>query len=173
MQRIESVLSLSDSRSDRLGGLAHGRRELGSRAARHRHDEIEAIEQGPRDSAGMTGQRGRRAGAFQAWGHRVRHMGIGSSSRRASTRAGNVARDDARETVTVPSSSGLPETLESMASELGELVEKEDAPMSEADLARPRPGAASDESNECRRMMWRSEGSLRNETGSPLEKACN
>ena len=45
--------------------------------------------------------------------------------------------------------------------------------MSEADLAGPRPGAASDEGNERRRMMWRSERPPRDDAGSSIELNAN
>ncbi len=143
-------------------GLGATGSELGRSRARHGHDEVEAVEQRPRELVAKGRQALRRACA------------LGSRVAAARARAQVHGRDELKPGREDREAGGprdrdaavlewLAQRLERGALELGQLVQEEHAPVREARLSRPRPGPAADDRGHRRAVVRRAEGRPRDQ----------
>ena len=156
-------LSASRSRAPR-DALAHGgrrlarrRRELDAAHARHREDEVEAVEERARELVPVAREPLRRAAAL---GRRVAAAAAGTEVHRrrpAGTAPGRRRGPPARATETKPSSSGWRSASSAGRWNSGELVEEKHAAMREARLAGPQVRAAADDRGGRRAVVRRAE----------------
>src|SRR5262249_61669696 len=120
--------------------------------ARHRHGQVEAIEECARELVAK--------GAETLWGARADGSRIAARSawaevhRRHELEAGGVESVPSRpRDADHPVLQRLAESFESRAEELGELVEEQHAAMSQAGFTRPRPGSTADDRGHRRAVM--------------------
>ena len=125
--------------------------------ARHRDDEVEAIEQRPRElvpeRASRCGEHLHSAAGSPRAPHGHRFIAADELEARREDRSAVDARD-ADDAVL----ERLAERLERRSLELRELVQDEDSPVRQADLTGPRPRAAADERRDGGAVVRRAEG---------------
>ena len=149
--RLRQARRITEPRGSTFHALAHGRgrltwrsTELGCARPRNLDDEIETVEQRPRELVPIRREPLRRAGAF---GGRIAPPTAGTEIHRPD-------KDEPSRIDRVSLHAGdcdppvlerLPQRLERRPVELRELIEKEDAAMRERRLAGTGPGASADD----------------------------
>ncbi len=165
---LASTGRLDDAGTDGRRRLARRRSELGGSRARHGHDEVEAIEERPRDALAVRLHALGRAGAIAC--------PTPAAATRAEVHRGHEP-EPGREARPAPNAGDrhlavlerLPQRLEQRPGELRQLVEQQHAAMGEADLAGAGRHSASDHRGRARTVVRCPEGRLPDERPSDGE----
>ena len=139
----EPAARLLDPGTDALRRLARAGGQLVRARARHRHHEVEAVEERPRDLVAVRRDPRGRALALEP--------GVAACAARTEVHRRDEAEARGKEGAPADPRDGddavlerLTERLQHGPWELGQLVQEEHAPVREADLTRPRHRAAAD-----------------------------
>ena len=165
---LQARLRRTDALRDRGGSLAPGRRELAGRHARHRDDEVEPVDQRPRQliPVGHEGAGGTRALSEAIASYTTRAQVHRPDEQHAGRERGPTGSSNDGEAAVLQ---GLAKRLERRAHELGQFIDEQHPAMGQARFARTRTHAAADQRDHRRRVVGRSEWWTADQAGSGLQ----